>query len=67
MLFEKLEFRRFTGNPQWGGLFRGSGGGAPSAQQFCKNKLTLGLSSLKLMLLKRDIEIGSAKTIKLAA
>ena len=34
---------------------------------FCKNNLILGLFGKKIMLLKRGIEIGSAKMIKLIA
>ena len=58
-----------------GGLFGGSGGGAPSRWRhggvgaeppalenfacFCKNNFILGLFYLKIMLLKRGLEIGS--------
>ena len=50
-----------------GGLFRGFGGGATALKILLQNYLILGLFSLKLLLLKRGIGIGSANTIKLVA
>ena len=49
---------------------RGLGAEPPALENFaffCKNNIILGLFWLKIMLLKRGLEIGSANKIKLVA